>query len=107
MHIREIITKVVNKETGEITEVSNFQNGLLYGIYSVISNKTVRDKEKLMIRWWNKNKNVPGNEMIKTNRGWFLDGYHIDERSIEQWFIATKNDRSWRPGKSKKNFHKK
>lgn len=108
MFIREIITEVVDPQTGEITEVSNFQNGLLYGLYAVVSNKTVRAKERLMIRWKNRNSSVPGNEMIKTNRGWFLDGYQLDEKSTELWFTATKNHRSWRPKENKKwNSQKK
>jgi hypothetical protein len=105
MKIREIITEVVDKETGEVVEVSNFENGLLYGKYAVTNNQTVREKEKLMVRWWNKKKEISGSEMIKTNRGYFLDGYHLDEKSTELWFRLTGNDRSWRP--SKKKFNKK
>lgn len=69
----------------------------LYGIYPVISNKTVRVNERFYVRWKNKQKDIPGKEMVKTNRGWFLDGKNIDEKSIEYWFNATKNDRAWRP----------
>ena len=101
MLIREIITRITNTETGEVTEKSNIINGKLYGVYNVISNKTVRQNEKLFIRWRNKTKNVSGEEMVRTNRGWFIDGYHVDEKSIELWFNLTKNDRSWRPRKRK------
>ena len=52
MKIREIITTSVNKETGEVEFHSNFKNGLLYGLYAVTDNKTVRAKEKKLTRWW-------------------------------------------------------
>lgn len=91
---REIITEVVDKETGEVTEVSNFRDGLLYGLFSVISNKTVREKENFHRIWWNKTKAVPSEKMEKTNRGWFIDGYNVDERSIELWFKLTGNNQN-------------
>lgn len=104
MIIREIITRIINEETGELLkEISNFENGLLYGVYAVVSNKTVRTKEKLLIRWHNNKKEVPGKEMVLTNRGWFLDGYHLDEKSTEKWFSMTGNNRSWRPNHKKWN----
>lgn len=102
MKIREIITTLIDKETGEVTEVSNFKNGLLYGLYAVVSNKTVRAKEKRMTRWWNNNTSIPGYEMIRTNRGWFLDGYQLDEKSTDKWFMLTKNERYPKPKKEKK-----
>ena len=106
--IREIVTRIVNEETGEILkEISNFQNGLLYGVYAVTSNKTVRAKEKFIIRWHNNKKDIPGKEMIKTNRGWFLDGYHLDEKSTEKWFNMTGNNRSIHPTKSNKKWNSK
>ena len=107
MRIREIITHEVNKETGEIIEYSNFQNGLLYGLYAVVDNKTVRTNEKFIIRWNNKKQGVLGQEMIRTNRGWFLDGYRLDEKSTELWFTLTKNNRSFNPFKKKWNLKKK
>lgn len=88
--------KVVEQPVAE----SPFVEGLLYGGYSVISNKTVREKEKFLIRWRNKNPNIPGKEMIKTNRGYFLDGYNIDERSTKLWFTLTGLNRN-------QNNHKK
>jgi hypothetical protein len=103
---KEIITEVVDKETGEITEVSNFVNGKLYGMYSVISNKTVRENEKFLVRWFNKNKKVPGAVMARTNRGYFIDGYNVDEKSITLWFNLTGLDRNWR-SKPKKQWKKK
>lgn len=71
----------------------------LYGMFSVISNKTVRAKENFFVRWKNKNKDFPSKEMIKTNRGWFIDGHNVDEKSADIWFNATGNDRNWRPQK--------
>lgn len=97
----------VDTETGEIYQVPAVQYGYLYGLYGVVSNKSVRQREKLMIRWWNKGKKVPGDEMIKTNRGWFLDGWNVDEKSVESWFQATGNDRSFRPNFKKKWNSKK
>lgn len=75
----------------------------LYGLYSVISNKTVRKSENLFIRWRSKNKDIPGKECIKTNRGWFIDGKNVDEKSTELWFKTTGNDRSWKPMKKTVN----
>ncbi len=82
-------------------EVSVFINGLLYGIYSVISNKTVRVKEKFLKRWYNRNPEIPGEEMIKTNRGYFIDGYNVDQRSVDLWFYSTKLNRNKHVRKSK------
>lgn len=79
--------EIKNPETQEVQ--SDFINGLLYGGYSVISNKTVRAKEKFLVRWKNKDPNIPGKEMVKTNRGYFIDGYNVDERSVKLWFALT------------------
>ena len=68
----------------------------LYGVYSVVSNKTVRKSENFFVRWKNKNKDIPGKECIKTNRGWFIDGKNVDEKSVDTWFLMTGNDRNWR-----------
>lgn len=99
MNIREIITTKVDKETGEEIQISNIINGKLYGVYHVISNKTVREYEKFYVYWKNKDKNIPGSIMERTNRGYFIDGYHVDEKAIETWFAKTKNNRNWRPKK--------
>lgn len=97
----------VDTETGEVLQVPVVRDGFLYGIYGVISNKTVREHEREFIWWLNKNKAIPGYEMIKTNRGWFLDGWNIDEKSTEKWFNLTHNDRSFRPNPKKKWNSKK
>jgi len=96
--IREIIT--VDPKTGEST--SNIINNKLYGVYNVISNKTVRQYEHFRIWWKNKNPEIPGSNMEKTNRGYFIDGYNVDLASADQWFAATKNNKNWKP----KNFKK-
>jgi len=73
----------------------------LYGVYSVISNKSVRMNERFYVCWYNKTKEVPGKKMVKTNRGWFIDGHNVDEKSADMWFEMTKNDKAWRPDKKK------
>lgn len=85
-----------------IKEVSIFENGLLYGKYAVISNKTIRNKEKLLIRWKNNDKNVPGKELTKTNRGYFIDGYNVDLKSTNEWFNFAKIKPNSKTKKSKK-----
>ncbi len=63
---------------------SIFQNGKLHGLFSVISNKTVRNSEHFYKKF-KTNKGVPG-KMVKTNRGYFIDGYHVDQKSVNLWF---------------------
>lgn len=53
----------------------------LYNLYSVVSNKTVRKNEKLYKRY-SKHKFVPG-ILVKTNRGYFIDGHNVDLKSAE------------------------
>lgn len=55
----------------------------LYGLYSVISNKTVRKHEKKHEVF--RKKGVPG-ILIKTNRGYFIDGRQVDQKSVEIFF---------------------
>ena len=104
---REIFTEVVDKETGEVTMVSNFKNGLLYGLFAVTSNKTVRKNEKSYRVWKNRKKNVPSEKIEHTNRGWFIDGYQVDEKSVENWFMLTENNRYENPKSNKKWNSKK
>lgn len=61
----------------------------LYNLYSVISNKTVRPREKCYRRYRG-HKSVPGS-MIKTNRGYFIDGHEVDKKSVETWFNLVKS----------------
>ena len=75
---------------------------LLYGVYAVVSNKTVRQNEKLYIVWYNKDESIPGSKMVKTNRGYFIDGYNVDEKAVTTWFDMTKLDRT-----KKSNFKNK
>ncbi len=53
----------------------------LYNLYSIISNKGIRKNEKLYKRY-PKHKYVPG-VLIKTNRGYFIDGKNVDLKSAE------------------------
>lgn len=57
---------------------------MLYNLYTVISNKTVRQHENFFKKYRKKNKKTPG-ILIKTNRGWFIDGHQVDERSAKLW----------------------
>lgn len=107
MIIREIITRITNTETGEITEKSNIIDGKLYGLFSIVSNKTVREKEKRLTTWWNHKKGYPSEKMQRTNRGWFIDNYNVDEKAVEDWFNATGNDRNGSKPKKKWNYAKK
>lgn len=52
----------------------------LYNLYSVISNKTVRQNEKFYKRY-RKHKFVPGT-LVQTNRGFFIDGHQVDLKSV-------------------------
>lgn len=54
--------------------------------YSIIDNKTVRKNEKFYKKFKKINKELP--TLVKTNRGYFLDGHHTDLRSVKSWFIA-------------------
>ena len=90
------MSQVVKKEK------SVFENGLLYGVYSVISHKTVRNKERFVVRWRNKDKSIPGFTMEETNRGYFIDGYNVDLKSADKWFALTKNNKNDRFSKNKK-----
>ena len=56
----------------------------LYGIYNVVSNKTVRRHEKKYEVQRPRNKHVLG-KLIKTNRGWFIDGHQVDAKAVEAW----------------------
>lgn len=52
----------------------------LYNLYSIVSNKTVRKHEKFYKRY-PRHKFVPG-ILIQTNRGFFIDGYNVDQKSV-------------------------
>lgn len=56
----------------------------LYNLYTVISNKIVRRREKFYKKFRGK-KSVPG-ILIKTNRGYFIDGRQVDMKSVDLWF---------------------
>lgn len=63
----------------------------LYNLYSIISNKTVRSKEKLYKKYAHP-KEVPGT-MVITNRGYFIDGRQVDNKSADLWFEMVRNAR--------------
>ena len=57
----------------------------LYDIFNVVDNKTVRKHENFYKRFKKASKEAPG-IMVKTNRGYFIDGHHVDLRSAKTWF---------------------
>ena len=57
----------------------------LYDIFYVVDNKTVRKHENFYKRFKKASKDALGT-MVKTNRGYFIDGYHVDLRSAKTWF---------------------
>lgn len=56
----------------------------LHGLYCVISNKKVRRNEKFYKRYPSI-KGVPG-VLVKTNRGYFIDGREVDKKAVETYF---------------------
>lgn len=56
----------------------------LYLIYSVVSNKTVRQKENFKRVFKRNSKYVLG-QLVRTNRGYFIDGRHVDLKAVETW----------------------
>ena len=57
----------------------------LYDIFNVVDNKTVRKHENFYKRFKKASKDVLGT-MVKTNRGYFIDGHHVDLKSAKTWF---------------------
>lgn len=57
----------------------------LYDIFCVVDNKTVRKHENFFKKFRKGNKSNLG-VMVKTNRGYFIDGHHVDSRSAKTWF---------------------
>ena len=57
----------------------------LYDIFNVVDNKTVRKHENFYKRFKKASKESFG-VMVKTNRGYFIDGHHVDLRSAKTWF---------------------
>lgn len=53
--------------------------------YSIISNKTIRKAEKSYKRFKRNEKSLP--QLVKTNRGWFMDGHRVDLISVRNWFL--------------------
>lgn len=63
----------------------------LYDLYTVISNKTVRKNEKYYKKYRG-SQSAPGT-MIKTNRGYFIDGHNVDQKSVDLWFSLVKKSK--------------
>ena len=57
----------------------------LYNMYYVVDNKTVRKHENFYKKFEKASKESLGT-MIKTNRGYFIDGHHVDFKSAKTWF---------------------
>ena len=56
-----------------------------YNMYYVVDNMTVRKHENFYKKFKKASKESLGT-MIKTNRGYFIDGHHVDLRSAKTWF---------------------
>lgn len=57
----------------------------LYDIFNVVDNKTVRKHENFYKKFKKASKEFFG-VMVRTNRGYFIDGHHVDLRSAKTWF---------------------
>ena len=57
----------------------------LYDIFHIVDNKTVRKHENFYKRFKKASKEAPG-IMVKTNRGYFIDGHRVDLKSAKIWF---------------------
>ena len=64
----------------------------LYNIYSIISNKTVRTHENFSKTFKKRNKYVLG-QLVKTNRGYFIDGFNVDLASASLWKEMNSNSK--------------
>ena len=56
----------------------------LYDIFNIVDNKTIRKHENFYKRFKKTSKESFGT-MIKTNRGYFIDGHHVDLKSDKTW----------------------
>ena len=56
----------------------------LYDIFNVVDNKTVRKHENFYKKYKKSSKESLG-IMVRTNRGYFIDGYHVDLRGAKTW----------------------
>ena len=64
----------------------------LYDIFYVVDNKTVRKHENFYKKFKKASKDAYGT-MIKTNRGYFIDGHHVDLKSAKIWFETNGYDK--------------
>ena len=56
----------------------------LYDIFNVVDNKTIRKHENFYKKYKRASKRSLG-VMVRTNRGYFIDGNHVDLRSAKTW----------------------
>ena len=56
----------------------------LYDIFNVVDNKTIRKHENFYKRFKKASKESFG-IMVRTNRGYFIDGHHVDLKSAKIW----------------------
>lgn len=66
------------------------KGNILYSKYIVISNKTIRRPESQYKSWISKHKE---GKLVKTARGYFLNGCQIDLRSVYEWFLYNQFDK--------------
>ena len=64
----------------------------LYDIFNVVDNKTVRKHENFYRRFKRTQKEIPG-VLVKTNRGYFIDGHRVDLKSAKTWFTINGYDK--------------
>ena len=64
----------------------------LYDIFCVVDNKTIRKHENFYKKFKRASKDAYGT-MIKTNRGYFIDGRHVDLKSAKIWFETNGYDK--------------
>ena len=57
----------------------------LQDIFYVVDNKAVRKHDNFYKRFKKASKESFG-VMVRTNRGYFIDGHHVDLRSAKTWF---------------------
>lgn len=91
--------KKVAEKVEEVVE-ETIINGKLYGVWNIISNKTVRQNEKHLVRYHKSNKECKG-FLCKTGRGYFIDGYNVDRKAVSDWAAMNNGLRVFVPSKKK------
>lgn len=80
----------IENPQNEVKE-SPIVNGKLYGLWNITSRKTVRAKEKHYVSFFKRNKELKGN-LVKTGRGYFIDGYNVDMKAVYDWAAANESN---------------